>query len=157
MPRSDAFARIKADILAIIRAVPECAVVTFAAIGSHLDIAPRHAAYILATHAGGEDEAFPWHRAVAADGALLSGPRGSRQAVLLAAEGHAITRGKLDGLDAVVAIAALEHGVAKQVREPTPSPDDPAPPGGRAGQASRPAAASPARRRVRGQGPRGTR
>lgn len=157
MPRSAAFARIKADILAIIRSIPEGAVVTFAAIGAHLDIAPRHAAYILATLAGGEDEAFPWHRAVAADGALLSGPRGSRQAVLLAAEGHAITRGKLDGIEAVVAVAALHHGVVKQTREATPSPADPAPPGGRAAPASRPAAASPARRRARGQGPRGTR
>jgi methylated-DNA-protein-cysteine methyltransferase-like protein len=116
MPRSEAFARIKADILAIIRSVPEGAVVTFASIGAHLDIAPRHAAYILATLAGGEDEAFPWHRAVAADGALLSGPRGSRQAVLLAAEGHAITRGKLDGLAAVVPVAALDHGIAQQTR-----------------------------------------
>ncbi|MCU0987199.1 MAG: MGMT family protein, partial [Acetobacteraceae bacterium] len=128
MPRSDAFARIKADILAIIRAVPEGAVVTFSAIGAHLDVAPRHAAYILATLAGGQDEAFPWHRAVAADGALLSGPRGARQAVLLAEEGHAVTRGKLDGLAAVVELSALPHGVAKQTRpEATPSSDDPAP------------------------------
>lgn len=158
MPRSAAFARIKADILAIIRAVPEGSVVTFAAIGAHLDVMPRHAAYILAILAGGEDEAFPWHRAVAADGALLSGPRGARQAVLLAAEGHAITRGKLSGLETVVPVAALGHGVPKQKRpEATPSPDDPAPPGGTAGTASRRGAASPARRRGRGQAPRGIR
>lgn len=151
MPPSDAFARIKADILAIIRSVPEGAVVTFTAIGAHLDVAPRHAAYILATLAGGQDEAFPWHRAVAADGALLSGPRGARQAVLLAAEGHVITRGKLDGLAAVVDVAALDHGVAKQTREATPSPDDRTPPGAPAEPASRRGAASLARRRGRGQ------
>lgn len=157
MPRSDAFARIKADILAIIRSVPEGSVVTFSAIGAHLDVMPRHAAYILATLAGGEDEAFPWHRAVGADGALLSGPRGARQAVLLAAEGHAITRGKLEGLAAIVPVAALGHGVTKQTREATPSPGDPAPPGATAAPASRRGAASPARRRGRGQAPRGIR
>ncbi len=158
MSRSEAFARIKADILAIIRSVPEGAVVTFADIGAHLDIAPRHAAYILATLAGGQDEAFPWHRAVAVDGALLSGPRGARQAVLLGAEGHAIARGKLTGIEAIVAVAALGHGVPKQTRpDATPSPGGRSRPGGTAAPASRPASASPARRRGRGPAPRGTR
>lgn len=49
MPKSESFARIKADVLAIARAIPPGRLTSFWAIGSHLDGAPRHVAYILAT------------------------------------------------------------------------------------------------------------
>ncbi len=66
------FARIKGDVLRILSAVPPGRVVTFADVGAHLDVMPRHVAYILARLGPGEQARTPWHRAVAADGTLAA-------------------------------------------------------------------------------------
>lgn len=115
------YARIKGDVLAIARAIPEGRVATYAAIGAHLDVMPRHVAYILATLEPLERETVPWHRAVAADGTLgpaKAGGRGDEQRARLAAEGVVV-----DGRGAVVAfaeraiaVADLPHGVPPQTR-----------------------------------------
>ena len=115
------FARIKADVLRIVAAVPEGRVVTFAAIGAHLDIMPRHVAYILATLPDSEKATLPWHRAVAADGRLgvaKTGADGSPQRALLAAEGAAFDPdGRItDFVAREVWVAALPHGVPRQTR-----------------------------------------
>jgi hypothetical protein len=47
MAKSPFFARIKADVLTIVASIPEGSVVTFRDIGAHLDVMPRHVAYIL--------------------------------------------------------------------------------------------------------------
>ncbi len=100
------YARIKADVLAIIRAVPSGRVVSFTDVGGHLDVMPRHVAHILATLDEMERATTPWHRAVRADGSMSTKP--AEQAVLLAAEGAAEP----------IAVAALPHGVPKQGRPP---------------------------------------
>jgi methylated-DNA-protein-cysteine methyltransferase-like protein len=115
------FARIKADVLRIVAAVPAGRVVTFADIGAHLDVMPRHIAYILATLSDIEKAALPWHRAVAADGRLgvpKSGADGAPQRALLAAEGAAFDPdGRItDFIARRVEVASLPHGVAKQAR-----------------------------------------
>jgi methylated-DNA-protein-cysteine methyltransferase related protein len=90
MPKSAAFVRIKADVLAITRAIPAGRVTSFRAIGYHLDVVPRHVAYILATLTDAEQAQTPWHRVVSDTGAL-DRPKhdgsGQSQAELLAAEG----------------------------------------------------------------------
>ncbi|WP_198376114.1 MGMT family protein [Neoroseomonas rubea] len=121
MARSPFFARIKRDVLRIVAAVPEGHVVTFADIGAHLDVAPRHVAYILATLTEIEAATLPWHRAVTADGTLgaaKSGPDGVTQHALLAAEGTAFdAEGRITDFVARRAdVAALAHGVPRQVR-----------------------------------------
>ena len=90
MARSAAYARIKADILRIVGAIPEGRVATFGDIGRHLDVMPRHVAYILAMLSDEEKARYPWHRVVA-DKGKLGKPKfngfGISQAELLAAEG----------------------------------------------------------------------
>ncbi len=94
MPKSAAFIRIKADILRIVSAIPEGRIATYADIGRHLDVMPRHVAYIL-TMLGDEEKArIPWYRVVA-DGGRLGKLRtngfGVSQAELLASEGLDLT------------------------------------------------------------------
>lgn len=118
MPKggSAAFARIKGDVLAIVRAVPPGKLVSFAAIGAHLDIVPRHAAYILATLDPDEVLTVPWHRAMAADG-RLGGKRAAEQAALLADEGLALRGLRVIDPEAVLrAVTDLPHGVPQQRR-----------------------------------------
>src|SRR5512137_2918602 len=92
MARSPFFARIKRDVLAILEAVPSGRLVTFTDVGAHLDVVPRHVAYILAQLDPLEAGAIPWHRAVAEAGtvALKADGLGRRQRDLLEAEGVAI-------------------------------------------------------------------
>mgnify|MGYP002777082728 CR=1 FL=1 len=49
MAGSPFFDRIRRDVLAIARSVPAGKAVTYADIGQHLDVMPRHVAYILKT------------------------------------------------------------------------------------------------------------
>ncbi|MCU0943778.1 MAG: MGMT family protein [Rubritepida sp.] len=112
--RSPFFARIQGDVLAIVASVPPGRLVTFAEVGAHLDVMPRHVAYILAMLDGPERDLIPWHRAVAADGRVEK----PAQRTALAAEGFAFDPdGRVSGFLAHVAPAAsLPHGVAAQKR-----------------------------------------
>lgn len=71
MARSPFFARIKADVLTIVASIPEDGMVTFRDIGAHLDVMPRHVAYILKTLDAGERAAFAAERVVAKAPAAL--------------------------------------------------------------------------------------
>lgn len=94
-PKSPAFARIRAEVLAAACAVPRGRVTTYSAIAEHLEVVPRHVAFVLAGLKDAEVEAIPWHRVVAADGALRQSSRAGlrRQKERLAAEGVAVARG----------------------------------------------------------------
>jgi methylated-DNA-protein-cysteine methyltransferase-like protein len=90
MPKSPAFIRIKADVLAIVSAIPEGRFTTFAAIGRHLDVMPRHFAYILASLDDHERRDLPWHRVLAEGGKISKTrleTRGREQLERLRAEG----------------------------------------------------------------------
>lgn len=65
MAKSPFFARIKADVLTIVASIPDGGVVTFRDIGAHLDVMPRHVAYILKMLDAEERAAFPAGRVVA--------------------------------------------------------------------------------------------
>jgi methylated-DNA-protein-cysteine methyltransferase-like protein len=115
------FARIKRDILAIVATVPEGKLVTFKDVGVHLDVMPRHVAYILAKLDPIESTTLPWFRAVPEDGTLLTpkaGPDGKTQRELLASEGHQIAPdGRILNLGQKLAdVALLPHGVPVQTR-----------------------------------------
>ncbi len=124
MAKSPFFARIKTDVLRIAAAVPSGRVVSFSDIGQHLDVAPRHVAYIMATLTADERAAVPWHRVVPASGQLgrrqLDGD-GVSQSELLEAEGIEIDAS--GGLRAFAERLVAVHGLAgvgpRQVR-----PDD---------------------------------
>lgn len=127
MAKSAAFARIKADVLRIVAAIPPGRVATFRDVGAHLDVMPRHVAYILATLEHEEQAAMPWHRAIAGDlglGRPKANGFGISQSTLLAEEGTGFDgTGRLLEPGRVVAVAELPHGVPRQQRPPrTPRP-----------------------------------
>lgn len=116
MADSPFFARIRGDVLAIVGATPPGRVATFADIGGHIDVMPRHIAYILRMLGPIEQDVVPWHRAVSADGSLLAA-RAAEQAAKLAAEGIAVGGGRIVDLDAHrIAIDTLPHGIAPRLR-----------------------------------------
>ena len=93
MPTSPFFARIRKHVLQLTAAVPEGKVCTFQSIGEHLDVMPRHVAYILSQLEDSEKLVYPWHRVVSSDGSLgrpRRNPDGTSQAELLRAEGLVI-------------------------------------------------------------------
>jgi methylated-DNA-protein-cysteine methyltransferase-like protein len=115
------FARIKRDVLAIAATIPPGRVCAFADIGAHLDVMPRHVAYILATLSEIEKATTPWHRVVASGGALGTAKAdadGTSQRRLLEAEGLRFDGdGRIANFDACIVLAAdLAHGVPKQTR-----------------------------------------
>lgn len=123
MAGSPFFARIKRDVVAIMRAVPSGRLVTFLDIGRHLDVAPRHVAYILARLDPEEAAMIPWFRAVSEEGiasAAKAGHDDRSQRGCLAEEGHVIAEdGRILGFgQRLVAVVALESGVAPQTRPP---------------------------------------
>jgi methylated-DNA-protein-cysteine methyltransferase related protein len=103
------FARIQMQVFAIVKSIPRGRVVTFANIGAHLDVVPRHVAYILAKLTPAERVELPWHRAVPAKGPPKAG------ADLLLQEGVLATALGIDP-SAIIDVADLKHGVSKQSR-----------------------------------------
>lgn len=123
MAKSPFFERIKGDVLKIVAVVPEGKVTTYSSIGEHLDVAPRHVAYILSMLSPLEQLQVPWFRVVGGDGSLGKVKRaesGETHADLLRLEGlHVIGNSLAHCLDKVVVSASdLKSGVSKQVRPP---------------------------------------
>ena len=121
MAKSEAFARIKDQVLRIVATIPESKITTYHSIGEHLAVMPRHVAYILSQLDDSTKMEVPWYRVVSADGSLgvpKRDPNGDTQAQLLQREGidvvgHAVA----PPLEAVfLPAAALPHGIPRQVR-----------------------------------------
>jgi methylated-DNA-protein-cysteine methyltransferase related protein len=127
MPKSPAFARIKDDVLQIVDAIPEGKLSTYRAIGEHLDVMPRHVAYILSQLKPQEKMIYPWHRVVSDDGGLGVVKRhadGKTQAEILEAEGLVVSKNSVavSMACAFVEVSALSSGVAKQTRPADQAP-----------------------------------
>lgn len=106
MPRSEAFIRIKADVLALTAAIPRRRLTTYAAIGQCVDVMARHVAYILSQLSDEERDRVPWHRVVGEKGKVstTSAGRANEQATRLLAEGV-----EIDSRDVVVDFERLFH------------------------------------------------
>ena len=121
MPKSAAFVRIITQVLQIVAAIPVSRVCTYRAIGAHLDVMPRHVAYILTMLEPLESLEFPWFRVVGDDGSLGTlkrGGDGRTQATLLAEEGLVVSNNSvaISMGHALIEVAALNSGVPKQTR-----------------------------------------
>jgi alkylated DNA nucleotide flippase Atl1 len=81
-------------------------------VGAHLDVAPRHVAYLIATLSDEEAAKTPWWRAVSAAGDPAKGPEAFAPSALerLAAERAPLTGGRV-AATASVDPADLPHGV----------------------------------------------
>jgi methylated-DNA-protein-cysteine methyltransferase related protein len=94
MPKSAAFIQIKAGVIEITANIPVARVTTYSAIGEHLNVMPRHVAYILTTLSLEEKLELPWYRVVAENGAISLGKLTDRhyaQIEYLKAEGVQFT------------------------------------------------------------------
>ena len=121
MPSSPLFARIKAQVLQLTAAIPAGKLCSHASIGEHLDVVPRHVAYILSQLDDGEKQRVPWHRVVGADlrlGTLKRHPDGRTQAELLREEGLLVSgdRVAMPPERVLLPAEALPSGLARQQR-----------------------------------------
>ena len=121
MAKSEAFARIKAQVLRIVTTIPESKITTYQSIGEHLAVMPRHVAYILSQLDDNAKMDVPWYRVVSGDGCLgvpKRDPNGDTQAQLLQREGINVVDDVVrPALEAVfLPAAALAHGIPRQER-----------------------------------------
>lgn len=121
MAKSEAFARIKDQVLRIVTTIPESKITTYQSIGEHLAVMPRHVAYILSQLDDNTKLEIPWYRVVSADGSLgvpKRNPNGDSQAQLLQREGIVVVGNAISPpVEAVVIPAAsLPHRIPRQVR-----------------------------------------
>jgi methylated-DNA-protein-cysteine methyltransferase-like protein len=121
MAKSEAFARIKAQVLAVVASIPEAKLTTYQSIGEHLAVMPRHVAYILSQLDDGTRLAVPWYRVVSADGSLgvpKRDPNGDTQAELLQREGIGVVGNAVGPplASVMVPAEALAHGIPRQER-----------------------------------------
>ncbi len=87
MAGSAAYARVKADVLAIIAKIPEGRLVTHSAIGRHLGVDPRHIVNVMAILDDADRADVPWWRVVADGGAVGRHPYRDDQIARLRADG----------------------------------------------------------------------
>jgi methylated-DNA-protein-cysteine methyltransferase related protein len=123
MPASPFFARIREHVLQLAAAVPEGKICTYQSLGEHLDVMPRHVAYILSQLEDDEKFVYPWYRVVSSDGSLgrpKSNPDGTSQAELLRAEGILVSGNRIATSFELVFVPAerLPSGIPKQKRPP---------------------------------------
>jgi methylated-DNA-protein-cysteine methyltransferase related protein len=126
MPKASAFIRIKAQVLQIVAAIPYAKLTTFRSIGEHLDVVPRHVAYILTMLTTDEKMDYPWFRVVSDDaslGVLKHGADGRSQAELLIEEGLVVSSNTVQNFfdQAFIPASALESGVPQQIRPSKPA------------------------------------
>jgi methylated-DNA-protein-cysteine methyltransferase-like protein len=104
MPKSKAFARIRAEVLRQIALVPAGKFTTYGSIATHMNVAALHVASVLSNLTDEESAALPWHRITASDGRIspaMPPPLASKQRARLKAEGMKINaRGFIQNPDA---------------------------------------------------------
>jgi methylated-DNA-protein-cysteine methyltransferase-like protein len=94
-PTTDAFARLKVRVVAVLEVIPAGRVTTYGTIGKHLRASARQVARVMTTLTAAESARLPWFRVVAARGVVstlkLRGAVGRRQVARLRAEGVAVS------------------------------------------------------------------
>ncbi len=125
MARSPAFARIKADILAIVAAIPKGRVATAADLGRQIDVPARHVAYILTALDEDERAVTPWWRVVADGGAIGRHKRREDQIAMLRRDGLTVSAAGIVADFAVRRVTAFEAPPSGVTRRPA-APIEPA-------------------------------
>ena len=96
----------KSRVLAVVSAIPAGCVTTYGTIGKRLKLTARQVARVLSTLTAEESDEVPWHRVVAASGAIASMKRGAvgrRQIERLRAEGVEVSaRNKILDFNAII-------------------------------------------------------
>jgi methylated-DNA-protein-cysteine methyltransferase-like protein len=95
MAKSQAFARIRAEVLRLVALIPEGKFTTYGSIAVHMNVVARHVATVLSRLTDEESKALPWHRVVSADARIspnMDAKLAAKQKRLLKSEGLRIDR-----------------------------------------------------------------
>jgi len=66
-PKSQAFARIRAEVIRLVGLIPKGKFTTYGSIAIHMNVMARHVAFVMSSLTKEEAAALPWHRVVSAD------------------------------------------------------------------------------------------
>ncbi|HSI15979.1 MAG TPA: MGMT family protein [Chthoniobacter sp.] len=66
-PKSQAFARIRAEIVRLVGLIPPGKFTTYGSIAIHMNVMARHVAFVMSRLTPEESATLPWHRVVSAD------------------------------------------------------------------------------------------
>jgi methylated-DNA-protein-cysteine methyltransferase-like protein len=103
MPKSKAFARIRAEVIRLIALVPEGKFTTYGSIATHMNVAALHVSAVLSSLDEEESAQLPWHRITASDGRIspnMPPVTARKQRTRLRAEGMKVnTRGFIQDAD----------------------------------------------------------
>ena len=92
-PKSQAFARIRAEVLRLVALIPEGKFTTYGSLATHMNVAALHVSFVLGSLTDEESAALPWHRVVGANGRISPSmpPKiARRQRTRLQAEGMTV-------------------------------------------------------------------
>ena len=94
-PKSVAFARIRAEVIRLVAAIPAGKFTTYGSIAVHMNVMARHVAFVLSRLTAEESATLPWHRVVGAEGRIspnMDAALARKQRARLRAEGMKIDR-----------------------------------------------------------------
>ena len=66
-PKSQAFARIRAEVLRLVVLIPAGKFTTYGSLATHMNVTARHVAFVMSALTDDESASLPWHRVVSAD------------------------------------------------------------------------------------------
>lgn len=95
MAKSQAYARIRAEVLRLVALIPAGKFTTYGSIAVHMNVVARHVATVLSRLTDEESKTLPWHRVVSADARIspnMDAKLAAKQKRLLKAEGLKIDR-----------------------------------------------------------------
>ena len=69
-PKSQAFARIRAEVIRLVALIPAGKFTTYGSMAIHMNVMARHVAFVMARLTEEESARLPWHRVVSADARL---------------------------------------------------------------------------------------
>jgi methylated-DNA-protein-cysteine methyltransferase-like protein len=113
--KSIAFSRIRAEVIRLVALIPAGKFTTYGSIAVHMNIQPRHVAFVLARLTPEEASSLPWHRVVSADARLspnMDPDLRALQQALLSAEGMTFdSRGFIQDPDSLFHVVGLRRNI----------------------------------------------
>lgn len=114
-PKSQAFARIREEVVRLVSLIPEGKFTTYGSIAVHMNVMARHVAFVMGRLTPEESKSLPWHRVLAADARISPNMRSKLAALqkrLLKAEGFRITKtGHIEDADAHFHVIGVRRNI----------------------------------------------
>jgi methylated-DNA-protein-cysteine methyltransferase related protein len=66
-PKSQAFTRIRAEVLRLVGLIPPGKFTTYGSIATHMNVAALHVSFVMSSLSEEESAVIPWHRVVGSD------------------------------------------------------------------------------------------